>query len=104
MNYDYFGSWDNKVGFNAPLKNNENELSVMFAIEYFLKMGAPANKLVMGVPFYGRTFRAKNKGDIGDETIDSKGFQGPFTKEDGFMGYNEVCKNIFSTTFMINNK
>jgi chitinase len=47
MNYDYFGSWDNKVGFNAPLKNNENELSVMFAIEYFLKMGAPANKLVM---------------------------------------------------------
>lgn len=50
MCYDYFGTWNGKVGFNAPLEN-ENDLNVKFSIEYFLKMGAPADKIVMGLPF-----------------------------------------------------
>lgn len=88
MCYDYYGSWDKKVGLNAPI-NNQNELNVDFSIKYFLKLGAPAEKLIMGVPFYGRTFLTKNEGNLGDESSDT-GFQGPFTRENGFMGYNEV--------------
>lgn len=108
MCYDYFGAWDKKVGFNAPLEN-ENDLNVKFSVEYLMKAGAPANKLVMGLPFCkdtkcssrisfflihlffadGRTFIAKSTGDYGDETNDV-GFMGPYTGENGFMGYNEV--------------
>lgn len=107
MCYDYYGSWDKKVGYNSPL-NSENDLNVDFSINYFLKLGAPAEKLIMGVPFYGRTFvGSNNEGNIGDAATDI-GFKGPFTRENGFMGYNEVCskfsecslKNIHSIYFI----
>lgn len=90
MCYDYFGSWDKKIGLNAPIEN-DNELNVDFSIEYFIKLGAPAEKLIMGLPFYGRTFITNKDGNLGDESDDT-GFQGPFTRENGFMGYNEVRK------------
>lgn len=93
MCYDYFGAWDKKIGLNAPIENDD-ELNVKYSIEYFLKLGAPAHKLVMGLPFYGRTFITQGEGNLGEES-DEKGFQGPFTREDGFMGYNEVCKLTF---------
>ena len=90
MCYDYFGSWDKKIGLNAPIEN-DNDLNVDFSIEYFIKLGAPAEKLIMGLPFYGRTFITNKDGNLGDESDDT-GFQGPFTRENGFMGYNEVRK------------
>lgn len=65
-----------------------------FTIDYLLKLGAPPNKIVIGLPFYGRTFRTPRNGNAGDVT-DGTAFQGPFTREDGFLGYNEIC-NILS--------
>ncbi|CAD7006611.1 unnamed protein product [Ceratitis capitata] len=95
MCYDYHGSWDKQVGYNAPLRAPEGDvLSVEFTIDYLLKLGAPPNKIVLGLPFYGRTFRTPRDGNIGDVT-DGTAFQGPFTREDGFLGYNEIC-NILS--------
>lgn len=86
--YFSFGAWDKKIGLNAPIEN-DNVLNVKYSIDYFLKLGAPAHKLMMGLPFYGRTFITSKEGNIGDES-DDQGFQGPFTRENGFMGYNEV--------------
>ncbi len=65
-----------------------------FSIEYFLKLGTPAHKLIMGVPFYGRTFITVHEGNVGDKAIDTQGFQGPFTRENGFLGYNEVSLSV----------
>lgn len=44
----------------------------------------------MGLPFYGRTFVTKLDGNFGDASNDD-GFAGPYTKQNGFMGYNEIC-------------
>lgn len=92
MCYDYFGAWDKKIGLNAPL-NNDNDLNVQYSIEYFEKLGAPLNKIIMGLPFYGRTFRTNEEGNLGDVS-DEQGFPGPYTREDGFMGYNEICQEL----------
>lgn len=51
----------------------------------------------MGLPFYGRTFVTKLDGNFGDESTDI-GFQGDFTRENGFMGYNEVCLLLSNQT------
>ncbi|KAG5676387.1 hypothetical protein PVAND_006227 [Polypedilum vanderplanki] len=96
MCYDYFGSWDKKVGLNAPLETDD-DLNVKFSIDYFLKLGAPAEKIMMGLPFYGRTFLANTNGDLGDET-DDLGFSGPYTRENGFMGYNEICQALSTSS------
>uniref|UniRef100_A0A1B0DAE5 Uncharacterized protein n=1 Tax=Phlebotomus papatasi TaxID=29031 RepID=A0A1B0DAE5_PHLPP len=96
MCYDYSGSWDKKVGPNAPLRNN-GILDIDTTISHLLARGASPSKLVLGLPFYGRTFIAQGEGYFGDPT-DDKGFPGPYTKESGFMGYNEICATVQNTS------
>lgn len=102
MTYDFFGTWDKKIGFNAPLESEENadteeirNLNVKFSIDYFIKLGAPKEKLMLGLPFYGRTFITTKNGNHGDES-DETGFAGPYTRENGFNGYNEICQALNS--------
>lgn len=63
-------------------------------MNYYIKLGASPDKLVVGVPFYGRTFNLvdENLRDLGSAS-NGTGFQGPYTRENGFLGYNEVCAN-----------
>lgn len=61
MTYDIHGSWDSLTGLNAPLFRDPNskffsEWSVQDAVRTYLNNGVQANKLVMGVPFYGRIY------------------------------------------------
>jgi chitinase len=70
-----------------------------FTVDYMIKMGAPPEKLVMGLPWYGRTFLKQPALDdvsssevpqMGVTKVQPAGFMGPYTKEAGFVGYNEV--------------
>lgn len=96
MCYDYGGSWDKRVTANAPL-SSDDALNVEFTIEYLIKMGASPSKIVMGIPFYGRTFITEGPGNFGDASTDV-GFMGPYTRENGFMGYNELCVLLSNTS------
>lgn len=65
-----------------------------------LKLGADPQKLIMGIPFYGRPFlrleetvNASNPAYLGEKFKKST-FNGPYTQEDGFMAYNEVNINF----------
>ncbi len=58
MTYDLHGTWDNVTNFNAPLYQDTNDpgdssLNVDAVVQDYLDAGIPADKLVMGVPFYG---------------------------------------------------
>lgn len=104
MCYDYHGTWDGVVGANAPLKglDSEDVLSVEYTIKYMLEHGVSPYKLVLGLPMYGRTFLLKDPDEekivFGKTPAQSQGFKGPFTGENGFMGYNEVCMEITNTS------
>ncbi|XP_026300868.1 probable chitinase 2 [Apis mellifera] len=100
MAYDYHGTWNRKVLPNAPLKSEDGQ-SVVDTLTYLLNKGAPSNKMVLGLPMYGRTFILANKlnsskeSPIGQTSI-SDGFKGPYTGENGFMGYNEICEELIT--------
>lgn len=56
-----------------------------------------SSKLILGLPLFGRTFYTKGpiiissqENPLLDSVSTQKGPQGPYTKENGFMGYNEV--------------
>jgi len=58
MTYDLHGTWDTITNFNAPLFQDTNDpgdssLNVDAVVQDYLDAGIPAEKLVMGVPFYG---------------------------------------------------
>jgi chitinase len=63
MAYDLMGPWSKITGPNAPLdcdeRNPENQYSLNQAIDSWSKAGASLNKLVAGIPFYGRSSTAK---------------------------------------------
>ncbi len=69
MTYDMSGGWSPRTGFNAPLydstANPPEGVSTDSAMRGYVAMGVPADKLVLGVPFYGRGWsnvRAENNG------------------------------------------
>lgn len=63
------------------------------SIDILIKKGAPRSKLALGIPLYGRIFQLKNRGrDVrfGEPTVKGAGLVGPYVKEPGVYGYNEV--------------
>ncbi|XP_078035249.1 chitotriosidase-1 isoform X3 [Augochlora pura] len=101
MTYDMNGSWNNWAGLNAPLypatreSGDQAKLNVNSSVHYWLSQGAPADKLVVGIPSYGRTFTLANpnNNDIGAPTY-GPGTAGPYTREAGMLGYNEICESL----------
>jgi chitinase len=61
MTYDYHGDWENESNYNAPLYSdpqdpNNAKSNVDATVSAFLKAGVPSNKLIVGIPFYGRSW------------------------------------------------
>ena len=70
MTYDIHGSWEPLTGLNAPLYRDPDsgfnfEWSVQDAVQTYINNGVPANKIVMGVPFYGRVYNQVNNMNSG---------------------------------------
>ncbi|XP_044586743.1 chitotriosidase-1-like isoform X1 [Cotesia glomerata] len=98
MAYDFHGSWEPITGLNAPLHAASSDsydargMNSEAAVKYWLSKGAPKEKLILGVPTYGRAFTLSNPSDnkIGAASS-GPGTAGPYTREAGMLGYNEIC-------------
>ncbi|NWQ43403.1 fibronectin type III domain-containing protein [Bacillus sp. EB106-08-02-XG196] len=98
MTYDIHGSWDGITGMNAPLYRDPEsgfswEWSVQDTSRLFLNQGVPANKLIMGIPFYGRAYN--------QVTNHNNGLYQSFTGSGSALSYanleaNYVNKNGFT--------
>ncbi|XP_037825720.1 acidic mammalian chitinase-like [Lucilia sericata] len=91
MTYDFATAGDGVAGFNSPLMGQQDR-NVQSAINYWLEQGAPASKLVLGLAFYGRSFELSDpqQKSVGSPTK-GPGTAGPYTRQAGYMGYNEIC-------------
>lgn len=59
--------------------------------------GAPASKILLGIPTYGRTWNLENEAKYDQfpvTDLDGPGEPGPLTKEAGLLSYPEICTKI----------
>jgi chitinase len=105
MTYDFNGAWDSITGMNSPLYPRADEYGLEFdgadrstrnldwAARYWVELGAPKEKLVLGIATFGRCFTladAANNG-LGAPVI-GPCKNGTYTREAGFLAYYEICQ------------
>ncbi|CAH2001363.1 unnamed protein product [Acanthoscelides obtectus] len=100
MTYDYHGYFENYVGHGAPLYASHYDvgpinvtLNVASGIEHWLKLGADSTKVNLGVATYGRSFTLADLNNRKPYApITGGGLAGPYMRQEGFLGYNEICE------------
>ncbi|RZC35113.1 Glyco hydro 18 domain containing protein [Asbolus verrucosus] len=89
-----------EADYPAPLyelidrKFDEN---VDYQVRYWLQHGAPNNKLILGIPTYGRAWKMDEDSSISGVpplSIDGAAEPGPHSKEAGLLSYPEVCVKL----------
>jgi len=89
MTYDFHGAWARTTGHNAPMVTVPGEpagFAVTDAIDGYLEGGVPASKLVLGVPFYGRSWAGATAGLRGAATG-----AGPGSWESGVLEWKDIA-------------
>lgn len=96
MTYDFYGGWAKETGMNAPLTGDPTgDFYVAKAVENFLAGGIPPERLVLGMPTYGRSF-AGVEDPRPSGTATGAGVRGRCTGEQGFLAYYEIVDLIES--------
>ncbi|XP_076975578.1 oviduct-specific glycoprotein [Tamandua tetradactyla] len=96
LSYDFHGSWEMFTGHNSPLVSLVGDpKSSAYAMNYWRKLGAPSEKLIMGLPTYGRTFHLlkASKNGLRAKAIGPSS-PGKYTKQAGFLAYYEICSFV----------
>lgn len=109
MTYDFHGGWEATSNHNAALYKDPNDPAadtnfyVDGAINIYTNEGVPADKLVLGVPFYGRGWKSCGKENNGqyqpckpgsDGKLASKGTWDDYSTGDtGVYDYGDLAAN-----------
>ncbi|XP_069125631.1 acidic mammalian chitinase-like [Argopecten irradians] len=111
MSYDLHGAWEKTTGHNSPLDSRsseteeEKELNMIWASYYWVTLGAPKEKLNIGLASYGRGFTLTSESDYGmGAPVSGASPAGTFTREAGYLSYYEICTMMASggTTYRNN--
>jgi chitinase len=109
MTYDfhvYINKLDNITGYNSPLYTPKGEskfLSTSAILSYYLNVGIPASKLLIGIPLYGRswTLASASQNTLHSPAV-GKGGPSPYRHLTGIYLTPDVClaiQNGASTVF-----
>ncbi|OMO90944.1 hypothetical protein COLO4_18759 [Corchorus olitorius] len=91
MAYDFYGpGWSNVTGPPAALYNPGTQVSGDYGITTWIQSGIPANKTVLGFPFYGYAWRLVNANNNGFFAPTS----GAALTPDGSIGYGQILSFI----------
>jgi len=97
MTYDYHGSWDAHTGHLAPMVAASDDpyaqagWSMDETVQTYLGFGIPKDKLVLGLPFYGRSWTGVSAGPAGDGLYQSAAGDGPGERDEpGMLNYSTI--------------
>ncbi|XP_069094529.1 chitotriosidase-1-like isoform X1 [Pleurodeles waltl] len=96
--FDFHGFWQNMTGHVSPLYRDRQRTaalphsSVDSAMRYWRDNGAPAEKLILGVPFYGQTFKLSSSDTGVGAPISGHGAVSPYITEGSMWPYYEICQ------------
>ena len=97
MTYDYHGAYDNNTAHNSPLypdvlnqSKHDQELTIDYTVNYFLRNGTDPKKIILGIPLYGHVYRLASPGNhrVG-APVNGTGREQ--------RGYNKVCWYVYVT-------
>ena len=96
MTYDLHGSWESNTGHHTALEGRPgDELTVSFAVQYWIDKGFPANRITLGMATYGRSFGLVDPSRHALGAPAKKDWSNPpkgkYTREQGFLSYYEIC-------------
>lgn len=99
MAYDYAGPWDKVAAHQAnvfPSKSAplETPFSTDDAINHYISQGIPADKIVMGMPLYGRAFQRT----AGPGASFSGVGNGSFVGQDGVWSYKVRSRRLLHSS------
>ncbi|XP_041639568.1 acidic mammalian chitinase-like [Cheilinus undulatus] len=98
MTYDYHGHWEAATGHNSPLYRSNVDTpahmhrNINSTISYWISRGAAPQKLLLGIPTYGRTFRLSTSANGLGAPANGPADAGPYTRTAGFWSYYEICE------------
>ncbi|KAJ8938387.1 hypothetical protein NQ314_011520 [Rhamnusium bicolor] len=86
--------------FPSPLYeliDRRNDENVDAWVKYWISNGAPTNKIILGIPTYGRTWKLESDSAVDQiplTGLEGPGEPGPLTKEAGLLSYPEICTKV----------
>ncbi|XP_051528982.1 acidic mammalian chitinase-like [Myxocyprinus asiaticus] len=104
MTHEYHGHWDPVTGHNSPLyrssfdSGNDVDMNINASVTYWLNGGAPADRVLVGFPTYGRTFTLKTADTGLGAPANGPAGAGPYTRDAGYWSYYEICPMESSAT------
>lgn len=104
MAYDFHGAFDKYAHHHSPLYEHPDDrahgsetFNMAYSVKIWHELGAPYNKLVLGLGSYGRGFLLDDTRNSGIYASASRPITpAPFTRdtEGGVWGYNEICEDL----------
>ncbi|XP_005749924.1 acidic mammalian chitinase-like [Pundamilia nyererei] len=100
MTYDFHGHWEAVTGHNSPLYSSSADpgsqihYNINSSVFYWISLGAPSGKLLLGFPTYGRTYRLSSGANGLGAPANGPADPGPYTQTAGFWAFYEICDFI----------
>nr|XP_034836226.1 LOW QUALITY PROTEIN: endochitinase-like [Maniola hyperantus] len=105
MSYDLRGNWDGFADNHSPLYRRPSDtgayekINVNDGLQLWVDEGCPANKLVVGIPFYGRSYNIASASEKWNRSTPSIRLlavliPAPYTQSRGLWAYYEICLKL----------